>query len=320
MNERQRVLVTGANGFIGRRVVSELVKRNIPVTVALRSESPFGDSVKTVHIDDIGPQSDWTAALQDCGAVVHLAARVHRMHDDDTDPIAAYRRVNAEGTAALARQAERAGVRRFVFLSSIKVNGEASPAGRGFTEADPVAPQDPYGISKAEAEAALFDLARRSALEVVVIRPPLVYGPGVKANFLNMTRAIARGLPLPFGAVRENRRSLVAVDNLVDLIITCLQHPAGANQIFLAGDGEDLSTTELLQRTADAMGVRARLVPVPVAWLNTLTMLLGRRGIMQRLGGTLQVDISKARRVLNWTPPVSVDEGLRRAVAGTPAR
>jgi UDP-4-keto-D-QuiNAc 4-reductase len=314
VSESARVLVTGATGFIGRRLVHELAARGIPVTAAVRNEELFPAPLRTVRINGIGPETNWAAALEGCSAVVHLAARVHMMQDASADPLREYRLVNVDGTLALARQAAAAGVTRLVFVSSIKVNGEASPIGRAFNETDAPAPLDPYGISKAEAEQALMDLSRTSSLEVVVVRPPLVYGPGVKANFLNMTRWLARGIPLPFGDLHANRRSLVAVDNLIDLIITCLNHPAAANQVFLAGDGEDLSTVELLRRTAAALGTRARLIPIPAAWLAGVTALLGRKAIMQRLGGTLQVDISKAREVLGWNPPVSVDEGLRRAV------
>jgi nucleoside-diphosphate-sugar epimerase len=220
----------------------------------------------------------------------------------------------------LARQAAHAGVKRFIFLSTIKVNGENTLAGAAFSERDPPAPADPYGVSKAEAEAALMALASSTPMEVIVIRPPLVYGPGVKANLLTMTRWLARGVPLPLGAIRDNRRTLVALDNLVDLIITCLEHPAAANQVLLAGDGEALSTTDLLRRTAAALGVPARLIPVPVPLLVAAAALLGRSEVMRRLCGSLQVDTSKARQLLGWSPPVTVDEGLRRMVTPFLAR
>lgn len=308
-------MVTGAGGFIGTRLVAELISRGVPVTAAVRRPASFPQSVRVAQVGEIGSQTDWRVALDDCDAVVHLAARVHMMEDAGANPVDAYREVNVAGTLALARQAESVGVRRFVFISSIKVNGEASPAGRGFTEDDAPAPVDPYGISKAEAEQALFALAEQSPMEIVAIRPPLVYGPGVKANFLSMTRWLSRGVPLPLGALNRNRRTLVAVDNLIDLIITCTTHPAAANQVFLAGDGEDLSTVELLQRTARALNKRARLVPIPVTWLGAAAALLGRKNVAHRLTNSMQVDISKARRLLNWRPPVSVDDGLRRAVA-----
>ena len=237
------------------------------------------------------------------------------MHDTDGDPLAAYRVVNTEGTINLARQAAAAGVRRFVFISSVKVNGEETSPGQPFTEEDEPAPLDPYGISKLEAEQGLRDLATATGMEVVIIRPPLVYGPGVKANFLTMMRWLNKGVPLPFGAL-DNRRSLVALDNLVDFIITCIDHPAAAKQTFLVADGEDLSTTELLRRVGRAMGKPVRLIPVPMGLLQAGARLLGKQEMARRLCGSLQVDITKARTLLGWKPPVAVDEGLRRAVAG----
>ena len=251
---------------------------------------------------------------------MHLAARVHVMSDGAADPLAEYRRVNVAATLALAQQALVAGARRYVFVSSVKVNGEGTQPGRPYHEIDTPAPADPYAISKLEAEEGLLALAASTSMEVVVIRAPLIYGPGVRANFLRMARWLARGLPLPLGAVTENRRSLLGLDNLVDLILLCLQHPRAANQVFLAADGEDLSTTELLRRTAAALGVHPRLVPVPPAILEAGAAVLGKRAVVDRLCGSLQVDIGKARRVLGWRPPVSVDEGLLRAARGLGVR
>jgi nucleoside-diphosphate-sugar epimerase len=309
------VLVTGATGFVGRALVQALGARpGTSVMAAVRRDASFPPAVRVTRIDSIGPATDWRAALAGCDAVVHLAARVHVMRDVTGNPLAAYREVNVEGTLALARQAAAAGVRRFIFVSSIKVNGESTPRGGAFRETDPPSPADPYGVSKAEAEGGLRTLAAATGMEVVVIRPPLVYGPGVKANFLAMAQYLARGLPLPLGAVRDNRRTLVGIDNLVDLLVTCLDHPGAANEVFLAGDAEDLSTTDLLRRTAAAIGVRPRLIPVPMPVLSALAGLFGRGDVLQRLCGSLQVDTSKARSLLNWRQPVSVDEGLRRAV------
>jgi nucleoside-diphosphate-sugar epimerase len=240
--------------------------------------------------------------------VVHLAARVHVMRDSATDPLAEFRRVNVAGTERLALAAATAGVRRFVFLSSVKVNGEKG----GYNESDPPAPQDAYGISKHEAELGLRVIAAETGMEVVIIRPPLVYGPGVKANFHVLLWAVARGVPLPLGAI-HNRRSLVALDNLVDIIVTCIDHPAAANQTFLVSDGEDLSTTELIRHLARAMGRPARLIPVPASVLMAGATLLGKREVAARLCGSLQVDITKARELLGWLPPITMDEGLRRA-------
>jgi len=241
---------------------------------------------------------------------------VHILNDKSSDPLAEFCRVNVEGTAALARQAAVAGVRRFVFLSSVKVNGEFTEAGQPFTADDVPAPEDPYGVSKHEAEQLLRQITVETDMEVVIIRPPLVYGPGVKANFESMMRWLARGVPLPLAAVTENRRSLVALDNLVDLIVTCLNHPAAANQTFLASDGEDLSIAELLKRMGAAMGHPARLFYLPPALLKLGAAVLNKPGIYQRLCGSLQLDITKTRQLLGWAPPVSVDAGLRRAAEG----
>jgi nucleoside-diphosphate-sugar epimerase len=246
--------------------------------------------------------------------LVHLAARVHVMRDTAVDALAAFRAVNVQGTLNLARQASASGVKRFVFISSVKVNGEATHKGRPFTAEDLAAPQDAYGISKMEAEQGLRQIAAETGLEVVIIRPTLVYGPGVKANFAALMRAVQRGYPLPLGAV-HNQRSLVALDNLVDFIITCITHPQAANQTFLVSDGQDLSTTELVRGMAQAAGVPARLLPVSVWALHAGASLLGKGDVVQRLCGNLQVDISKARSLLGWVPPVSLEEGLRRAMA-----
>jgi nucleoside-diphosphate-sugar epimerase len=253
----------------------------------------------------------WDAALQGIDVVVHTAARVHVMKDSSEDPLAEYRRVNVEGSLALARQAASAGVRRFIFLSSIKVNGEQTDPGHPFTVEDEPGPVDPYGRSKWETEQALHVLAQETGLEIVVIRPPLVYGPGVRANFLAMMCWLHRRVPLPLGAV-ENQRSLVARDNLVDLIATCIDHPAAANEVFLVSDGEDVSTAELLRRLGQAIGRPARLIPVPIPLLKGVASVLGKQAVADRLLGSLQVDIEKTRSRLDWAPPVCVDDGLRK--------
>ncbi|AEY02316.1 NAD-dependent epimerase/dehydratase [Oceanimonas sp. GK1] len=233
------------------------------------------------------------------------------MKDEVADPLAEYRKVNVEGTLNLARQAAVAGLKRFIFISSIKVNGEQTLLGKPFTADDAAAPEDAYGMSKWEAEQGLRQLAAETGMEVVIIRPPLVYGPGVKGNFASMIKLVEKGLPLPLGAI-HNRRSLVALDNLVDLIITCIDHPGAANQVFLAGDGEDVSTTELLRGVANAAGKPCRLLPVPAGLLQLGATALGKKAVAQRLLGSLQVDISKARNLLGWTPPLSVEQGLKR--------
>jgi len=264
-------------------------------------------------VGEIVGTTDFSEALAGITTVVHLAARAHIMRDTAADPLTAFRAVNVEGTLNLARQAVESGVKRFVFVSSIKVNGEATKLGMPFSADDMPAPLDPYGVSKMEAEQGLRQIAAETGMEVVIIRPPLVYGPGVKANFAALMRAVQRGWPLPLGAV-HNQRSLVALDNLVDFIVTCLSHPQAANQTFLVSDGHDLSTTELVRGLARAAGVPARLLPVPVWALQAGASLLGKGDVVQRLCGNLQVDISKASNLLGWVPPVSVDEGLRRAM------
>lgn len=310
------ILVTGATGFVGSSLVHRLAMdqglRGV-VAAARRADRRWPERVNPVQVGDLMPTTDWHAALQGVSQVVHLAARVHIMNDRSLDPLAEFRHVNVEGTANLARQAAAAGVKRFVYLSSIKVNGDSTELGRPFTAADTPAPDDPYGVSKHEAEQLLRLIASETGMEVVIIRPPLVYGPRVKANFESMMRWLAYGIPLPLAAVTNNRRSLVALDNLVDLIATCLRHPGAANQTFLVSDGEDLSTATLLRRMGAALGSPARLFYAPVAVLKLGAAMLGKQSICQRLCGSLQVDIRKTQEFLGWTPPVSVDEGLRRA-------
>lgn len=306
------ILLTGATGFVGSAVLARLERDGIAARAAVRRLGPliFPD-VPCVQVVGLGPDTHWEHALAGVQTVVHAAARVHVMREGLTDSLGEYRRVNVGGTLRLARQAATAGVRRFVFLSSVKVNGEATQRGAPFSADDPPAPCDPYGVSKNEAEQGLREIAAETGMEVVLIRPPLVYGPKVQANFLSMMRWLHRGVPLPLGAI-HNRRSLVAIDNLVDLVATCLYHPAAANQTFLVSDGEDISTTQLLRTLGEALGRPARLIPVPAGWLQTGARMLGRQDTAQRLLGSLQVDISKARTLLGWEPPVSVAEGLQR--------
>ena len=310
-----QVLVTGANGFVGRSLCLALPDDGHKVLEAVRSLDKQIIGVDQVLITSIGKTTDWSSALQNVDVVVHLAARVHVMNEVAVDVLAEFRKVNVEGTLNLANQAAKAGVKRFVFVSSIKVNGEHTLAGFPFTANDTANPQDPYGISKHEAEQGLLLIAQQTGMEVVIVRPPLVYGAGVKANFASMMRVVKRGIPLPLGAI-HNKRSFVYIGNLVSLIVRCIDHPAAANQVFLVSDGCDLSTTELLQKCAVALGVKARLLPVPQKLLAFSLALLGKRAVAQRLCGNLQVDISKARSLLGWVPPVSVEDGLKATALG----
>lgn len=290
------LLITGGSGFVG----TALVKRLGDQSIYLATRSDF---------------ASWNKALIGITSIIHLAARVHVMHENADDPLAEFRTINVENTLNLARQAAAVGVKRFVFLSSIKVNGEQTKPGHAFTEADKPAPQDPYGISKMEAEQGLRKIAQETGMEVVIIRPPLVYGPGVKANFAALIQTVQKGWPLPLGAI-HNQRSLIGLDNLVDFILTCTTHPLAANETFLISDDHDISTTELVQGLAKAAGKKSWLIPVP-SWLLLLSgRLLGQRAAIHRLCGNLQVDISKAKQLLGWTPPISIEEGLRRSVQG----
>lgn len=307
----KRLLVTGGSGFVGSALIKRLLSEHREVFAVGRSEVDL--PVETVKVSSFSELGALGNKLGSVDVVVHCAARAHIMNDDTQDPLAEYRKVNVDGTLNLARHAAESGVKRFVFVSSIKVNGEQTLPGNPFTEDVAPAPEDPYGISKYEAEQQLQALSAETGMELVIIRPPLVYGPGVKGNFASMIRLMEKGLPLPLGAV-GNKRSLVALDNLVDLIVTCVDNPAAANQVFLAGDGQDLSTTELLRGVANAMGKSAWLLPVPAGLLMLGASMLGKRAVAQRLLGSLQVDISKAREILGWQPPVSVEEGLARAV------
>jgi nucleoside-diphosphate-sugar epimerase len=311
--------ITGATGFVAKALVQRCMAlsaldRAINV-LAITRQGPTNKvaGARYIQVCNWSEDTDWQTVLGGTDVLVHAASRVHVMADTATDPLAEFRRVNVQATLHLAREAASAGVKRLVFISSIKVNGESTLTGKPFTADSDTSPLDPYGISKMEAELGLRQIAGGSGMEVVIIRPPLVYGPGVKANFAALMRAVQRGWPLPLGAV-HNQRSLVALDNLVDFIVTCITHPQAANQTFLVSDGQDLSTTELVRGMAQAAGVPARLLPVPVWALQVGATLLGKGDAVQRLCGNLQVDISKARNLLGWTPPVSVDEGLLLAM------
>ncbi|NTG09309.1 NAD-dependent epimerase/dehydratase family protein [Rhizobium rhizogenes] len=306
------ILVTGATGFVGQTLCAELARRQMDYRPVSRAPKPG-----FVAMGTFDGATDWARALAGVETVVHLAARVHVMNDTSSDPLAAFRAANVDATVNLARQAARAGVKRFIFLSSIKVNGEATVLGRPFRASDMPHPEDPYGQSKREAEEALLAIGAETGMEIVVIRPPLVYGPGVKANFASLMKLAGRPFPWPFGLV-TNRRSLVFVGNLVDFILLSAHHPAAGNRVFLISDGADLSIGELIGKLSTAMGRKALLLPIPPRLLEGLAALLGRRAAAQRLLGSLQVDIGETMAITGWSPPYSVDEGLRLAVAASP--
>lgn len=305
-----KVAVIGAGGFVGQPVTRRLMAQGVEVRPIVRTPAGLPGERTISDVDE----ADWDALLEGVDAVIHLIARVHIVTDRAENPLADNRRINTAGTLRIAEAAARAGARRFVFVSTIKVNGETSAPGKPFTADEVPTPLDAYGISKREAELGLFALSERTGMEVTVVRPPLVYGPAVRANFLSMMKWVRRGVPLPFGRVTANRRSLVGIDNLVDLIVTLLTHRNAPGQIFFASDGHDVSTRELLTMLAAAMGRKARLLPVPVGLMRAAAKAAGREATANRVLGSLQVDISKTRALLDWTPPVSMEEGLRRTV------
>jgi nucleoside-diphosphate-sugar epimerase len=306
-SDKGKILITGASGFVGSRAGHVVKNKGFSVRCASRQSCGEG----AVQIGNLGPQTDWSKALEGIQTLVHLAARVHVMADAAEDPPAEFRRVNVKGTRNLARQAAEAGVKRLVFLSSVKVNGERTDPGRPFTIQDVPAPQGTYAISKFEAEQSLRRVEAETGLEVVIIRPPLVYGPGVKANFLRLMQAVQKGLPLPLGEV-QNKRSMVGLDNLVDLIVTCIDHPSAAGETFLTSDGEDVSTPELIRRIARALDKPARLFPAPEWLLKCVGTLTGKSVQMEQLCGSLQIDSTRTANVLGWAPPCSMEEELDR--------
>jgi UDP-glucose 4-epimerase len=305
-----KTLITGASGFVGKALLNHLGAHGHLVVPAVRKTAGLGNEMVVGNIE---PSTDWTQALAGCDAVVHLAARVHIMDDDAEDPMTLYRAMNTDSTLNIARQAAAAGVKRFVFVSTIKVNGEGSDT--AYRETDPVAPEDPYAISKWEAEQGLQKIALATGLEVVILRPPLVYGPGVKANFLQLALAVRRGVPLPLGAIR-NQRSLLYLGNLVDAIRLCTEHPGAAGQTFLLDDGKPVSIPELIHALAHAMGRVARIPKVPVALLQMAGALVGKRAAVARLTGSLYVDSSAIKSRLGWAPPFSMEAGLEETLAG----
>jgi UDP-glucose 4-epimerase len=303
------ILITGATGFIGEAIHRRLAPTE---TVVYGRRAPVLQ-YSAFYQGDITPKTDYSNALLNVEVVIHAAARVHMMNDDSKDPLLSFRYVNTDGTLNLAEQAAKAGVKRFIFISSIKVNGEHTTS-TPFKYDDNPAPSDPYGQSKAEAEEGLMKIAKKTGMAVVIIRPPLVYGPGVKANFASMISIAKMNLPLPFGAI-HNKRSLVALDNLVDLVITCVSHPKAKNQIFLVSDDSDVSTTELLTMLTYASGKKPRLLPVPAKYIELAARLLGKKQVADRILSSLQLDITHTKTTLNWLPPVSMHQAISACMA-----
>jgi UDP-glucose 4-epimerase len=308
----KKILVTGANGFVGSQLCPYLQSQGYSVRAAMRQSQPAWKVCEPVIIGDISARSDWQQALQGVDTVIHLAGRAHVMRESTDDPLSLFRQVNVQGSLQLAEQAVAARVRRFIYLSSIKVNGESSSA-KPLTAEDPAKPEDAYGQSKWEAEQALRACLAVSDTELVIVRPVLVYGPGVKGNLQSLVKWIRKGVPLPLAGV-ENQRSLLGIDNLLDFLHLCIEHPAADGEVFLLADGEDLSTPQLIRLLADAMGVTAKLFPVPELLLRLIGRLSGRSAAIDRLCGDLQVDIEKNRTLLDWRPKRSVAASFRDMV------
>ena len=307
------ILVTGANGFVGQSLVNNLLNNTkYKVVAGVRKISAKKVNCEYRIINNLEDKTISTNVFEDIDVVIHTAARVHIMDDKSADPLTEFRKVNVEGSLDLARQAAEAGVKRFVFISSIKVNGEGTELGKPYTEHSKPNPIDPYGISKYEAEQGLLKIAEKTALEVVIIRPTLVYGENVKGNFYSLMKWTYRGVPLPIGGIKHNLRSLVSVDNLVDFIVTCIEHKDAKNEVFLISDDDDISTADLLEEIAKGLGVRNKAVNIPAGFINTAASTIGKSGVAQRLSGSLQVDISKAKELLGWEPKYSTSESIRK--------
>ena len=310
-----KVFITGATGFVGEALLTELMPFDDDLIVSVRNRTAeFPKKVQQIVCTDLSQLNEDNSLidiLSDVDIVIHTAARAHVIRDSTSDPLNEYRKINVTATKELARQAAEAGVKRFIFVSSVKVNGESTSHNQMFSETDEPQPVDEYGLSKLEAEQALIDMGKVSSMQVVIIRPPLVYGPGVKANFANIVKLINKGWPLPFGLV-HNRRSMIAIDNLIAFIRLCMSHPAAANELFLIADKEDISTTTLLKKIAKAYGVESCLFPIPVTLMSVIAKLFGKKEMADRLFGNLQIDTSKARQLLDWSPVITMDQQLEK--------
>jgi nucleoside-diphosphate-sugar epimerase len=306
------ILITGAGGFVGKDLCSTLTQQNHKVSAVIRDSNASIHNAQLI-VQTLSKSTHWTEALNNIDVVIHLAGRAHVMKEEADDPYQAYAEINVEATRHLAEQAALNGVKRFIFLSSIKVNGESTNK-NAFTESDPLQPDDDYAKTKYEAEKILNTIAKNTSMEVVIIRPPLIYGKGVKANFKNLIKLSISGLPLPLGSI-NNKRSLIYIENLIDFIVLCMHHPKAANETFLISDDEDVSTTQLIKYIREANGQKSWLLPVPKSWLTCTFKLIGKSTLSDRLCGNLQVDITKAKTLLNWKPPYSVKEGIARTVS-----
>ena len=314
-----KFLVTGANGFVGQHLCAELLRKGQSVRAAVRSADSSIDNTEAAVVGAIDGETNWADALHDVDVVIHLAARVHVMKDTATDPLTEFLKINTQGTANLARQAAAAGVKRLVYVSSIKVNGEQTTETQPFAESDTPNPQDAYAISKWRAEQILQRIAQETGLEVVIVRPPLVYGSGVKGNFIRLLAAVDKGIPLPLASVR-NKRSLIYLGNLVDALFVCASHPAAAGKTYLVRDGEDASILDLVRQTATGLERPVRLFPLPVWLLRGLGRLLGKPESVERIVGSLRVNDDLIRKELGWKPVFTLQQGLQATALWYKAR
>lgn len=310
------ILLTGSSGFVGRAILKYAQESGFNIRPVFRTMSDVSVHTNAVFVQDLNARTDWALALKDVKVVIHVASIPFKQRKETLDMLNNYRKINVDGTLNLARQAAEVGVRRFIFISSIKVNGENTRVGYPFTADGEIDPQGAYALSKSEAELQLKQVANETGMELTIIRPPMIYGPGVKGNMFLLVRCIRKGLPLPLASVTKNRRSLVSIDNLVDLIVVCINHPKAANQTFLISDGEDLSTSVLLKKIGNALGKPAHLFFFPTVLLSLIATLIGLGKNSERLLGSLQVDIKSTCEILNWSPSLSMDEALRRSFGG----